>query len=122
MDEQQRNLLYRQMADSFINLANNHAEQQNPFMVASAMLYGTARYSAFVTAIQAKEQAQYEADREAAIDYFMTEFRRMLNENLDSYRSVFVQSEERSCAKPQSPEDAEVQQILSYDRLMKSEK
>jgi len=89
MNDDERNQLFRQIADSFIDVANRHTEDTDNGIVSSALLYGTARFSAFVVASNAKNLERYEADRDAAIEYFTSEFRRMLEENLDNYKSVF---------------------------------
>lgn len=125
MTEEERNHLYRQMADSFIGIANHHAEQQNnKYMVGSAFLYGAARFSAFVTAVQAKELGKYDAEREEVVEYFISEFRRMLDENLDDYRRVFqpVETPKETVTKvhkyvPEKP--AEPEQPLKYEHLVK---
>ena len=124
MTEEERNQLYRQMADSFISVANQHAEQQNKYMVGSAFLYGAARFSAFVTAVQAQELGKYDGEREEVIEYFVSEFRRMLGENLDDYRRVFqpVEAPKETVTKVHKyvPEKkAEPKQFLSYEHLVK---
>ncbi len=123
MTEEERNQIYRGMADSFINVANQHAEQQDPFMVSSAFLYAAARFSAFATAVQAKTMDNYEADREPAIEYFTTELRRMLGENLDDYRRVFEPKPEPVTMvhkyTPKKKQEAEEERFLTYDHLVK---
>ncbi|MGB0846654.1 MAG: DUF3144 domain-containing protein [Thiolinea sp.] len=123
MTEEERNRLYREMADSFISVANKHAEQQDVFMISSAFLYAASRFSAFATAVQAEKLETYEADREPAIEYFTTELRRMLNENMNDYRKVFEPKPQATQTtmvhkytpkKPQEPEP-----ILKYDHLVK---
>ena len=123
MTQDERNRLYRQMADSFINVANQHAEEHDVFMISSAFLYAAARFSAFATAVNAKKLETFEADREPAIDYFTTELKRMLGENMDEYRRVFKPESEQpkttmvhkyTPKKPQEPEP-----ILKYDHLVK---
>ena len=126
MTEEQRNQLYRQMADTFINVANQHAEQQDVFMVSSAFLYAAARFSSFATAVQAKTLENYESDIEPATEYFVTELRRMLGENMNDYRRVFQPSQPEKQAttmvhkytpKKQQPEQPE--RLLKYDHLVK---
>ncbi len=123
MTEEERNQIYRGMADSFINVANQHAEQQDPFMVSSAFLYAAARFSAFATAVQAKTMDNYEADREPAIEYFTTELRRMLGENLDDYRRVFEPKPEPVTMvhkyTPKKKQEPEEERFLTYDHLVK---
>jgi len=89
MSDDEINHLYRKIADSFIDIANRHCNDHDVGIVGSAFLYGAARFSAFVVASKAKELARYEADRDAALEYFTKEFRRMLEENLGDYKSVF---------------------------------
>lgn len=91
MNDEQRNRLYREMADGFIDVANRYCEQHDKVLVGSALLYGAARFSAFVAAAAAQDLAQYEADRGAAREYFLQEFRRMLEENLEDYQRVFAE-------------------------------
>lgn len=89
MNDEQRNQLFRQLADSFIDVANNHCDTNDINIVGPAFLYGASRFTAFMVAAGAKELERYEADRDAAVDHFTSEFKRMLEENLDSYKSVF---------------------------------
>ncbi len=127
MTEEERNQLYRHMADSFIHVANQHAEQQDAFMVSSAFLYAAARFSAFATAVQAKTLENYTADREPAIDYFTAELRRMLGENMDDYQRVFQPQQPEQPATtmvhkytpPQKPASDDDERLLSYDHLVK---
>lgn len=126
MTEEQRDQLYRQMADSLISVANQHAEQQDVFMVSSAFLYAAARFSAFATAVQAKTLENYESDIEPATEYFTTELRRMLGENMNDYRRVFEPSQPEKQAttmvhkyKPQKPQEPEEERLLQYDHLVK---
>lgn len=89
MNDDERNQLFRKFADSFIDVANQHCDDADSGIVGSAFLYGAARFSAFVVATKAKELDRYEADCDAALEYFTKEFRRMLEENLDDYKSAF---------------------------------
>ena len=89
MNDDERNQLFRQIADSFIDVANKHTEDTDSGIVNSAFLYGASRFSAFVVASNAKSLEGYEADRDTAIEYFTSEFKRMLEENLNNYKSVF---------------------------------
>ena len=42
-----------------------------------------------MVASHAKDRVSYEAEIDNAVDYFGTEFKKMLLENLDQYKSVF---------------------------------
>jgi len=89
MNDDERNLLFRKIADSFIDVANQYCENADNGIVGSAFLYGAARFSAFLVASESKELSRFESDRNDAIEYFTKEFRRMFEENLDDYKSVF---------------------------------
>ena len=90
--EQDDNKKFIQMADSFIDLANQHCETtQNPLVNAS-MLYGTARFCAFITASMAESKTSYEDNIDNAIAYYNEEFGKMLREHLEQYKSVFQET------------------------------
>ena len=82
------------LADKFIDVANNECEQKDPSFVGSSMLFATARFSAFVVASQAQDQASYESELERAKEFFNGEFDRMLNQNMEDYKTAFTQQEE----------------------------
>ena len=105
MSDDEINQLYRQIADSFIDVANKHCDNADIGIVGSAFLYGAARFSAFVVASNSKELSRYESDRDEAIEHFSKEFRRMFEENLDDYKSVFKeQSRYSHLMKNKNPE------------------
>ncbi len=81
-------------ADTFIDVANNACDEKDPSFVGSAMLFATARFSAFVVASQAQDKESYEAELERAKEFFNGEFDRMLNQNMDDYKTAFTQQEE----------------------------
>ena len=90
MADNQTNKEFYKTADSFIDVANNHCDNQQASQVGSALLYATARFSSFVVASHAKDQESYEAEIENALEFFTSEFKRMLGENLEEYKSVFA--------------------------------
>jgi len=89
MSEEQDNKSFYKMADSFIDLANNHCESVKNSEVGSAMLFASARFSSFVVASHANDKASFEADIDHAVEHFTKEFERMLLENLEQYKTVF---------------------------------
>ena len=80
---------FRKVADSFIDLANQHSETLPPENIGMALLYAASRYNAFVVASHAQELEHYETDRDKAMEFFRGEYQRMLNENLDDYKRAF---------------------------------
>jgi len=88
-DDADVNKQFRRIADAFIHLANQHCEAVNRENVGMAMLYAAARFSSFVVAANASDLKQYDTDRDAAVQFFVGEYRRMLHENLDDYKKMF---------------------------------
>ena len=89
MNDDDINTQFRQLADAFIDLANQYSENINSENVGMAMLYATSRYNAFVVASHSESLETYDTDRDKAIEFFTEEYQRMLNENLDDYKKVF---------------------------------
>lgn len=72
-------------ADSFIHLANKHCDSAPMSRVSATMLYGTARFNAFVVAGNTKTKEQLTSEKEDAIAYFLKQYEKMLRENLNDY-------------------------------------
>ncbi len=89
MSEVDKNKQFRQFADAFIDVANDHIEKSDSSFVSSAMLYGTSRFCSFVVASGCDNAEHLEASREEAINFYTEEFKRMLSENLDEYKSAY---------------------------------
>lgn len=80
---------FRSMIDSFIHLANRHGDTAKRENVGMALLYAAARFNSFVVASHAPDLKKFESDRPAAFEFFLGEYKRMLNENLDDYRKTY---------------------------------
>ncbi len=81
-----------QMADAFIDLANQHCNDTENSLVNASFLYGSARFSAFLTASMAESKTTYESNIDNAVDYYTEEFNKMLKEHLEQYKSVFQEA------------------------------
>ncbi|CAC9460600.1 DUF3144 domain-containing protein [bacterium endosymbiont of Bathymodiolus sp. 5 South] len=79
------------MADVFIAEANQLCEVENPDhqLVNAALLYASARFSAFITASLSKSKENYQQSSEAAIEFYTKEFNKMLKEHIKQYEVVF---------------------------------
>ncbi len=77
------------LADSFINLANDHYQKDGDGRVGYAMLYAAARFNAFIVATTAGDKAELAAEKDPATDYFTDQYRKMFSENLEDYHSNF---------------------------------
>jgi hypothetical protein len=95
MNTNDQDKLLRQLADSFIDVANRHCEQQDKNVVNTAFLYAASRFSAFVAAASAGDLNEFRSRQTAAGDFFTAEFNSMLNKNLSSYEKVFQQQDNK---------------------------
>lgn len=77
------------MADSFIDLANQHCDSTTNSLVNASFLYGSARFCAFLTASTAESKENYEANIDDAVDYYAQEYKKMLAEHMNQYKSAF---------------------------------
>jgi hypothetical protein len=76
-------------ADSHIDLANEQLADVSRGKVSSSFMYAVARFNAWVTACQADSADDLRAGKEESIEYFVAQYRAMLNENLDDYAEHF---------------------------------
>ncbi|MCZ6722975.1 MAG: DUF3144 domain-containing protein [Gammaproteobacteria bacterium] len=88
--EEEVDALYREMIDSFIDRANELAEGNSPENVGMALLFAASRFNAFVVSQHAENIDDYEKDLVKAQDFFSSQYREMLNENLEDYKSVYA--------------------------------
>ncbi len=82
------NELFWHAADSFIA----HANAQNEIdrgVVSAAFSYSSARFNAFVIASQCGTKEAFEAEKAAAIDYFVEQYKLALTENVADYSANF---------------------------------
>ncbi|MFA9500883.1 DUF3144 domain-containing protein [Mannheimia sp. E30BD] len=80
---------FYQRADGFINIANAHLQNIAPNQVSNAMLFGCARFNAYVAASKAEYKQQLVDSREEVIQYFVEQYKEMLAANLDEYIQNF---------------------------------
>ena len=89
LSDEELDVQLREVADKFIDLANQQAQRFHKENVSQGMMYGTARFNAFVVASHADDVLAYDEDRDRAIEYFVGQYRQMLISNLDDYRGSF---------------------------------
>jgi hypothetical protein len=85
MSDVQRNKPFWDMADSFVQLANTHLNEEKPSRVSASALFAAARFNAFVITAATESKEQLIAEKEAAITYFLGQYETMLRENLDEH-------------------------------------
>lgn len=76
-------------ADSFIQLANRHCNGIGHGKVSASLLFGASRFNSFVVATSCDSGQEMQTQREEAVAYFVGEFRKMLEQNLDDYIENF---------------------------------
>ena len=78
-------------ADAHIHLSNDQfADVDSRGKVSASMLYGTARFNAWLSACGFSSSEQMAAAREETLAYFCDQYRLMLEENLDDYIEHFA--------------------------------
>jgi len=76
-------------ADAHIHLSNEQMESIGRGKVSASMMYAVARFNAWVSACGFSSAAEMTEARARTLEYFTTEYRKMLEENLDDYISNF---------------------------------
>lgn len=80
---------FYEMADAFIAIANRQSKNTNPGKVSAAFLYAAARFNTFLVAAGSGSADEFGSKKENSIDYFMTEYKRMLEEHFENYKENF---------------------------------
>ncbi|MGB1009223.1 MAG: DUF3144 domain-containing protein [Thiolinea sp.] len=81
---------FYERADAVIHLANNQVTNDiPPGAVSASAMYAVARYNAFISAADFSNVADYKAEREEIIRYFVEEYRKMLEEHIDDHTENF---------------------------------
>ena len=82
---------FLELADSFIALANSHCDTVSPSRVSATLLFAAARFNAFVIASTVDSKDELTTDSEPALKYFLSQYEKMLGENLADYVENFDQ-------------------------------
>ncbi|MBY6213290.1 DUF3144 domain-containing protein [Microbulbifer agarilyticus] len=77
-------------ADEHIHLSNDQISGDiGRGKVSASMMYATARFNAWVSAVGWNSGEEMKASKEETLEYFVNEYRKMLEENLDDYIDNF---------------------------------
>ena len=77
-------------AGAHIQLSNNQlADEPSRGKVSASMMYAVARFNAWVSANGFDSSEDMAKARAEALDYFVTQYKLMLEENLDDYINNF---------------------------------
>ncbi|MCV6639311.1 DUF3144 domain-containing protein [Candidatus Albibeggiatoa sp. nov. NOAA] len=86
-----------QMDDAFYDRADEHIHLSNDQIsgdigrgkVSASMMYATARFNAWVSASGLKTAENMADSKEEIVSYFVEQYQKMLEENIDDYISHF---------------------------------
>ena len=76
-------------ADAYITAANEQATDVSRGKVSASMMFATARFNAWVSASGTESGEELASVKDEALEYFVNEYRKMLEENLDEYIEHF---------------------------------
>ena len=76
------------VADSFIAHANSQNDTDRG-VVSAGFAYSSARFNAFVIASQCGTKEAFEAEKDAAVNYFVEQYKLALTENMADYSANF---------------------------------
>jgi len=76
-------------ADSYIHLANEQCGGIGRGKVSASFMYAVARFNSWVSACGFTTSEEMKKEKEKTIEYFVTQYRAMLEENLDDYIEKF---------------------------------
>lgn len=76
-------------ADAHIHLSNSQLREIGAGKVSASMMYATARFNSWLTACDFPSGSEMRKLRDQSIEYFVTEYRKMLEENMDDYINNF---------------------------------
>lgn len=77
------------MADDFVQLANENVKGSAAGQVCAAMMFASARFGAFVASSDAPSETVFKQQVDGAVAYFRTEYEKMLRENFRDYSENF---------------------------------
>lgn len=81
---------FYQLADAHIDLSNAQiSEQVGKGKVSASFMYSVARFNAWISACGWGSSKELAEAKEDAIEYFIGEYRKMLEESLDDYIENF---------------------------------
>ena len=76
-------------ADAVIRLANEQCQSVKSGKVSASCMYGVARFGAWLSACGCSSGQHMREIKEQAVEYFVKQYRGMLEDNLDDYIENF---------------------------------
>lgn len=78
-------------SNALINLSNEQCDSAHPNEVAASTMYAAARFNAFIVAQSTGSAENMKVDKDRALEYFVDQFRKMMESNLDDFATNFDQ-------------------------------
>ena len=72
-------------ADAHIHLANDQLSDAARGKVSASLMYAASRFNAWASASDLQSQQELKNKRDEVLDYFVGQYRAMLEENIDNY-------------------------------------
>jgi hypothetical protein len=76
-------------ADEHIHLSNDQMSKVSMGKVSASMMYSVARFNAYVSALGWTDRQEMKKGKLDTLDYYVREYKKMLEENLDDYIENF---------------------------------
>lgn len=76
-------------ADEHIALSNQQLSDSTRGKVSASMMFSVARFNAWISAFDFKTQDGLQQNRDETIQYFVDQYKKMLEENFDDYIQNF---------------------------------
>ena len=89
MDNTHKDKTFYELADAHIALANEHNQKADPGTVSATFLYAAARFNIFLVAANSASEEEFEERKEAVMEYFVSEYKKMLEEHFGDYKANF---------------------------------
>ena len=89
MSKTHKDKQFLDMADTFIALANDMCEEADKGKVSAIFLYAAARFNTYIVASSAANGSEFESVQKNATEYFMGEYKKMLDEHMADYTVNF---------------------------------
>ncbi len=79
-------------ADAHIQLANSHINNKTPPADATnSLMFASSRFNAWITAVGFQNAQEMQAEKEEIVNFFVTQYKLMFEENFDNYVENFEQ-------------------------------
>ena len=91
MVEEETDSKFYERADAHIHLSNQQLGEVSGGRVSASMMYSAARFNAWFNASGCHSSEEMAAAKNETMEYFSTQYRKALEENLDDYIANFDQ-------------------------------